>query len=140
MTATLLLALFFADADPLLQWMNGVAQAQLSKRAAEIASIRDTATAEKRKEYVRAKVLELIGGLPDYRGPLKPSVTRTLDRGDFVIENVTFESFPSFVITANLYRPKKAGRHPAVLIPMGHWEQGKLAAQLIASNLALKGF
>ena len=140
MTATFLLALFFADADPLLQWMNGVAQAQLSKRAAEIASIRDTAAAEKRKQYVRAKVLELIGGLPDYRGPLNASVTRTLDRGDFVIENVTFESFPSFVITANLYRPKKAGRHPAVLIPMGHWEQGKLAAQLIASNLALKGF
>jgi hypothetical protein len=140
MITTLLFALMFADPDPLLKWMDGVAQKQLEKRGAEIADIRDTATAEKRKQYVRAKVLELLGGLPDYRGPLNPVVTRTHDRGGFIVENVRIESLPDFFITANLYRPKAPGRYPAVLYSMGHWEQGKAAAQVIASNLALKGF
>ena len=38
------------------------------------------AAAEARKKAVREKVLSLIGGLPDYRGPLRPRVTRTTPR------------------------------------------------------------
>jgi dienelactone hydrolase len=120
--------------------MNNVAQTQLEQRAKTIAAIKDTNAAEKRKAYVRSKILELIGGLPDYRGPLNAKTTKTLDRGGYVIENVIFESWPQFYVSGNLYRPKSAGKHPAVLIAMGHWEQGKPAAQLIAANLALKGF
>jgi cephalosporin-C deacetylase-like acetyl esterase len=89
---------------------------------------------------VRAKVLELIGGLPEYNGPLNARVTGNLDLGDYTVEKIVFESLPKYFVTANLYLPKSAGRHPAVLFPLGHWEQGKPAAQLMAGNLALKGF
>jgi hypothetical protein len=140
MITPVLFAFLAADTGAMLTWMNSVAQAQLEQRAQTIAGIKDTAAAEKRKAYVRTKILELIGGLPDRRGPLNAKTTRTLDRGGFVIENVIFESFPQFYVTGNLYRPKTAGKHPAVLIAMGHWEQGKPAAQRIAANLALKGF
>ncbi len=51
-----------------------------------------------------------------------------------------FESLPGLFITANLYRPDRQGRYPAVLFPLGHWDEGKVAAQLTAANLAAKGF
>ncbi|MEJ7609074.1 MAG: hypothetical protein WKF37_23075 [Bryobacteraceae bacterium] len=76
---------------------------------------------------MRSKILELIGGLPEYRGPLLAHTSATLDRGQFLIENVTFESLPGITVAANLYLPKTAGTHPAILNPMGHWEQGKMA-------------
>jgi cephalosporin-C deacetylase-like acetyl esterase len=126
--------------DQFLSWMNSVAQKQLAARGTAIAGIKTVSAAEDRKTYVRARVLELIGGLPDYRGPLNAKITRTTEQKGYVIENVIFESLPQLFVTANVYRPEETGRHPAVLMPMGHWEQGKMAGQWIATNLALKGF
>ena len=136
----LLAAHAFATEAKLLEWMNAIAQQQLADRDKAIAAIATVSAAEERKKSVRAKVLESIGGLPDYDGPLNPRVTGTLDRGEYVIENVIYESLPRIWITANLYRPKASGRYPGVLVPMGHWDEGKAAAQRIAANLALKGF
>lgn len=136
-TIALLLALPAFAAD---DWMDVLAQQHLAKRGEQIKAIRDPQGVEQRKQYVRSKVLELLGGLPAQRSALRPRVTRTLDRGPFVIENVIFESLPDYQVTANLYRPKSPGKYPAVLMAMGHWDAGKPAGQLIASNLALKGF
>ena len=58
----------------------------------------------------------------------------------YVIEKVIFESLPKIFITANVYRPKEPGRYPGVLMPLGHWDEGKPAVQEIAANLAMKGF
>jgi len=126
--------------DRLLQWMDRIAQQQLSEREASIAKIHTESEAKARQARVRAKILELLGGLPDYSGPLNARVTGRIERPRYTIENVVFESLPQFYVTANLYLPKAGGKHPSVLIPMGHWEQGKLAAQPIAANLAMKGF
>jgi dienelactone hydrolase len=129
-----------AAEDLLLHWMDGIAQQQLSQREAAISKIHTVADAEARRTYVRAKILELLGGLPDYNGPLNARVTGRIERPRYVVEKVIFESLSQFFVTADLYRPKDTGKHPGVLIPMGHWEQGKLAAQPIAANLAMKGF
>lgn len=126
--------------ERLVKWLDQSAQAQLAERARTIAAIRTPEQAEARRKQVRAKILELIGGLPAQRTPLNARVAWTKDRGRFWIEGVTYESLPGYIVTANLYRPKAPGRHPAVLFPLGHWDQGKPAAQRIASNLALKGF
>jgi dienelactone hydrolase len=137
----LLLATSARGQDPvLLKWMDTIAQQQLQQRAAQIASIKTTAQAEARKEVVRAKVLELIGGLPDYNGPLKAKVARTIKRDSYVIEDVIYQSLPGLYVTANLYRPQAAGTFPGILLPLGHWDYGKSAVQQIAANLALKGF
>jgi dienelactone hydrolase len=133
--------LIAAPADsPLLIEMDKIAQAQLKQRAAVIAAISDAPAAQKRQAEVRTKILSLIGGLPNYRGPLNAKVTKTIDREGYVIENVLFESLPQYYVTANLYRPKRGGKHPAVLMSMGHWDGGKPAAQLLCANLARKGF
>src|SRR5215510_4111280 len=71
--------------SPFLAALDAIAQRQLRARADAIAGIRDTAAAEARKKAVREKVLALIGGLPDYRGPLRPRVTKTTPRDGYVI-------------------------------------------------------
>lgn len=126
--------------SPFVAELDAIAQRQLKARAETIAAIRDVAAAEARKADVRKRVLGLIGGLPDYRGPLNPQVTKTIARDGYTIEHLTFESLPGYVVTANLYRPDRPGRHPAVLMSMGHWDSGKAAGQLLSVNLARRGF
>jgi cephalosporin-C deacetylase-like acetyl esterase len=126
--------------DRFLEWMDRIAQQQLSARETTLAAIHTTNAADLRKAFVRAKILELIGGLPDYNGPLNAKVTGRIALPRYTIEKVIFESLPQFYVTANLYRPNDAMKHPGILMPMGHWEEGKPAGQRIAANLALKGF
>lgn len=124
----------------LTTWMDRLAQQELDRRAAQIAAVRTVEDAERRKQLVRDKILELLGGLPDYSGPLNARVTGKIERPRYVIEKVIFESLPKFYVTANLYRPAAPGKYPGILLPLGHWEQGKPAVQRIAANLAMKGF
>jgi dienelactone hydrolase len=53
----------------------------------------------------------------------------TIDRGDYVIEKLVYETFPDCLVAAHVYRPAKAKvdvKLPAVLFPPGHsWAQGK---------------
>jgi dienelactone hydrolase len=82
-----------------------------------------TATLARRREMWR----EMIGlsPLPD-RTPLQATVTGVLERGDYVVEKVHFQSVPGAYVIGNLYRPaKRAGRLPAVLYLCGH-SKGKV--------------
>ena len=126
--------------DPLLAWFDRLAQRQLDERDRAIAAIHTTADADQRKAMVRAKLMELIGGLPQYDGPLHARVTGQMVSDTHTIEKVIFESLPGFYITANLYRPNNPGRFPAVLVPAGHTQEGKAESQVVAANLAAKGF
>jgi cephalosporin-C deacetylase-like acetyl esterase len=126
--------------DPLLRWMDQIAQQDLQEREDKIAAIKTVADAERRKKEVRAKSLELMGGLPDYPGPLNAKITGQIQADGYVIEKIIFESLPHFYVTANLYRPNQPGRYPAVLLQAGHVQEGKPAEEKIAANLALKGF
>jgi dienelactone hydrolase len=126
--------------SPLVHELNAIAVSQLKQRGEAIAAIRDVPAAQARQADVRARVLSLIGGLPDYRGPLNPRVTRSTSRDGFTIDHVLFESLPDYYVTANLYLPRSPGRHPAVIMSMGHWDSGKAAGQLLSSHLARKGF
>jgi len=126
--------------DPLLRWMNDIAQRQLAMRRQAIEQIHTIAEAERRKQSVRATLRELLGGLPDYHGPLNAQVTGTIRAEGYTIEKVLFQSLPNFYVTGNLYRPDKRGRYPAILFQSGHTQEGKPEPQRAAANLALKGF
>ncbi len=120
-------------------WLDAEAQRLLQTRRAAIAQLKTRADAEAYQKQAREKLLRVIGGLPDYAGPLHAKVTGTLTAPTHTIEKVAFESLPGLWITANLYLPKAPGKHPAVLFALGHWNEGKPAAQRMAANLAAKG-
>jgi pimeloyl-ACP methyl ester carboxylesterase len=96
------------------------------------------------REGTRRAVLKVLG-LQRFpaRTPLKPRVVGTIDRGDFVIEKIVLETRPNFLMTANLYRPKKPVRRaPAVLCVHGHTMKGKVwdTMQIRATNYARAGW
>src|SRR5580704_6459316 len=126
--------------DSLLRWMDHIAQQQLDQRESAIAGIRSVADANRRTQLVRDKLSEILGGLPNYNGPLNSRITGRIQTELYTIEKVIFESLPGFYVTANLYRPNQAGLYPAVLLPAGHTQEGKPEPQLVAANLAMKGF
>ena len=114
----------------------------LEKREREIAKLTTLEDLARRKAYLREVLTRDLGGFPE-RTPLNARVTGTLDRGDYKIEKIVFESQPHFYVTANLYLPK-TGRppYPAILYPLGH-EQGAKAHsawQIMLASLAKKGY
>jgi len=94
-----------------------------------------------RQKAVVDDVWKMLGG-PFDRNPLNPRVTGIVERPGYRIEKVTFESRPRLYVTANLYVPAAAGRHPAILGPLGHSVNGKAwpSYQKLFSNLARKGY
>jgi dienelactone hydrolase len=57
---------------------------------------------------------------------LIPIIHGVVDREDYTVEKVYFESVPGLYVTGSLYRPKGTkGPRPAVLSPHGHWQDGR---------------
>ena len=93
--------------------------------------------------YVRGKLAQMWGPLPTERTPLNVQEVGEIDRGDYVIEKLIYESRPEFHVTANLYRPKEAEQPlPGVIVTCGHGSGGKTyeSYQRFAILLARHGF
>jgi dienelactone hydrolase len=68
-----------------------------------------------------------LSPLPE-KTALKATVTRTLDRGDYFVDMLHYQSRPGLYVTANLYRPAKVAageKLPAVLYVCGHSGRGR---------------
>lgn len=64
------------------------------------------------------------------RTPLNAVVHGKIDKGDYTIEKVFFESMPGYFVTGNLYRPvagedEKVDKYAGVICPHGHWANGR---------------
>lgn len=83
---------------------------------------------EKRAERVRHQILVSQGLWPmPIKTPLNPVIHGRIDRGEYTVEKVYFESAPGFFVTGNLYRPKNVrGKAPGVLFAHGHWQDARL--------------
>ena len=95
-----------------------------------------------RKE-MRARVLDVIGGLPEEKTPLHARVTGTIPMDGYHIEKVLFESLPGLHVSALVYVPDApSGPKPAVLVPCGHSPDGKSFRnyQEISGQLARRGY
>lgn len=113
-----------------------------ARRLAELRALRTEADVKARIEKVRSKVWRLIGGRFE-KTPLNPKITGTIDRSDYRIEKVIFESRPQVFVTANLYIPKRhKPPHPGIIVPLGHSSNGKsfYYYQYVCQSLARKGY
>ncbi|MFD1143611.1 alpha/beta hydrolase family protein [Larkinella insperata] len=122
----------------LCQW----AFAQLQTRQQAIEKLKTKADWEKRQAEVRAKLKKIVGPFPA-KTPLNPVVTGTIQREDFTVEKLYFESRPQYYVTAALFLPKnRSGKVPAIVYCSGHSYNGfrQEAYQRIILNYVKKGF
>lgn len=117
-------------------------QSRESRRAL-LSTIRSKSQVEARNAAVRSQLWQLLGGRPE-ETPLNPRITGTIERINYRIEKLVFESMPEIYVTANLYVPTTTGKAPcpAILAPIGHSPNGKAAMryQYTYQNLARKGY
>ncbi|HUR60146.1 MAG TPA: hypothetical protein VM029_20650 [Opitutaceae bacterium] len=82
-----------------------------------------------RKKDIRDRVLLAAGLYPlPAKSPLKPVVHGRVERDDYTIDRVFFESFPGHYVTGSLYLPKQApkdGKMPGILSAHGHWTNAR---------------
>ena len=110
-------------------------------RKAEIDSLKNADDAKKFIAKVRARIAGAYD-FPAERCDLNPRITKTIEREDFIVENVIFDSRPDFPVTANLYIPKKrTGKVPGVVFLCGHAQEGKFSTtyQAVMISLCRKG-
>ena len=100
-----------------------------------------------RAAHLKERILATAGLLPaPEKTPLNPVIFGEVQRADYTVSKVYFESLPGFYVTGNLYKPAGSGPFPAILSPHGHWAYGRLENSEHASvpgraiNLARQGF
>lgn len=124
----------------LITYLDGVAAARLAERRAAVAQIRTPADVERRQAEVRARVLGLIGGLPERSGPLAARTTSRIDADGYRTETVIFDSMPGQHVTATLFLPPAGkGPFPAVVISPGHSPTGRAGDYSFGANFARNG-
>ena len=95
-------------------------------------AVRSKVELDARRQKLRAKMLELLGGFPKSRTPLNAKVVGKTTCGKCIVEQVVFESIPGAYVTANLYLPdpgRYAAPYPAAIELCGHASEGKNAVK-----------
>ncbi|MCS5571480.1 MAG: acetylxylan esterase, partial [Pseudomonadales bacterium] len=113
-----------------------------SQKLRTLESLATRAEAEAYVKNVQEKIRACFGPNPE-RTPLNPRITGVVERDEYRIENVIFDSRPGFPVTANLYIPKNRKLPlPAVVGTCGHSSNGKAAEsyQSFSQGLARLGY
>lgn len=84
---------------------------------------------EKRANIIKRGIIEgmKLDKMPDINGNFNAKITNSRTFDEYIVENITIESFPGFYITGNIYRPvdpKK--KNAAILSPHGHAKDKRL--------------
>ncbi len=125
------------------EYVNAQAKVLLAERARKIQSFTSPQQITERKAYIRARMMQTLGGAFPERTPLNARTVGVIEREGYKIEKVIFESQPKFYVTASLYLPTR-GRapFPAILFPLGHEEGAKAhdTWQQVLGSFAQKGY
>ncbi|HAL73009.1 MAG TPA: acetylxylan esterase [Verrucomicrobiales bacterium] len=89
--------------------------------------VADAAAWQVRRAEIEKRVLLANGLWPmPEKTPLKATIHGRVEREDYTIDRVFFESLPGHYVTGSLYLPKKrSGKIPGILCPHGHWPNGR---------------
>jgi len=126
--------------EQMIGFLNGIAKTQLDARSRAVTGIRNSIDADRRKAEVREKILRLIGGLPEGRGPVAIREFHKTSVEGFRVERIAYESQPGFWVTANVYVPEEgSGPFPAIVLAPGHGAGGKSENWNWGGNFARNG-
>lgn len=126
---------------PYLRYQLDLAWRQDEARKKKWEAIRDERELLKLQQELRAKLLEMIGGLPEEKTDLHPEITGKIQRDGYSIEKLIFQSLPGVYVTALVYSPDDhSQKYPAVLVPAGHATNGKIHYQGLSQRLVKRGY
>lgn len=135
--------LHFSDAPTsMYRHFSTLAFDQLKDRRQKVASLEDLADWQQRQQDIRGKFAKVLGPFPE-KTPLRAQVTKKIEKQDFKIEHIVFESQPEFYVSSSLYLPKgKKGKLPVIIYCSGHAAEGYRSDtyQHVIQNLVRKGF
>ncbi len=133
----------YSNGENMLQlYLNKQAYQLLDERDQKISQLKSRADWEARRQEVTDTYREIVGKFPE-KTPLNAKITGVLEREDFKVEKIIFESVPGFHVTGSLFIPGRLkGKAPAILYVSGHTELAYKYPryQHVAINLVKKGF
>jgi len=105
----------------LLQYLEERLNALAAKWDRVRAAIRTPEDVKARDQFVRSKMLAMLGGLPE-KAPLNPGSSGAIERDGYRIEKLLFQSRPNFWVPAFIYIPTTGrGPFPGIISPSGHY-------------------
>ncbi|MCK0135356.1 acetylxylan esterase [Arenibacter sp. S6351L] len=128
--------------NSLYKTLASIALEQLEPRNEEIHQLKTKENWIERQKVVKSKLLNIIGPLPE-KTPLNIQVTGIIQREDYRVEKLIYESQPGFYVTSALFIPNNiTGKAPAILNPIGHSPNSfrRDVYQHKIINLVKKGF
>ncbi len=133
----------YSDApNSLYHYLTGEAFKLLDSRSIQIKQISTKNDLLQRQAKARQTLWEVLGSLPA-KTPLNARTINIVEKKDYRIENVIYESLPGFYVTASLFIPKNIKKPaPAILFCSGHSKDVYRLPlyQLPLLNLVKKGF
>jgi len=109
----------------LARYVSEKAEALWEERDRELEALKSPDAWRARQEQTRARLPEMLGDFTP-KCPLHARITGKLERPDYTIEKLVFESQPKYYCTASVYLPKRRPpARPGVLFTCGHAADGK---------------
>lgn len=132
---------FQSAPDSLYRHLSGEAYALLEQRNRRVRKLRTGDEWKARQAAVRDTLMDMVAPLPA-RTPLNAKTVRTIEKGDYRMEHIVFESQPGFFVTSSLFLPRRlSGKAPVVLYCSGHSASGYRGFYTrTILNLVKKGF
>lgn len=137
--------LYFKDSpNALYNHLAGQAFDLLENRTAVTKHLHTLDQWEQRQKWVGETLLDIVGPFPE-KTSLNAQLLRTIEKDDYRIEHILFESQPGFFVTSSLFIPKglmKKSPMSAIIYCSGHSTTGYRtnSSQQIILNLVKKGF
>jgi len=126
---------------PYLKYQTELAWRQDDERRQKWLSIRTESDLLRVQHQMRDDLLKMLGGLPADKTPLHPEIIGRIQMTGFHIEKLIFQSLPAVYVTALVYVPDDGNKsHPAMLVPSGHSENGKVHYQSLCQHLVQHGY
>ena len=130
--------------NALYHYLTDQANEFLQDRQDKIAKLSGLEDWQKWQSKIRLTLNEIAGPFPE-KTPLNAKTVRIIEKPDFRVEHIIYESVPGFYVTSSLYLPKgikKGKKAPAVIYCSGHTVEGYRSDvyQHVILNLVMKGF
>jgi cephalosporin-C deacetylase-like acetyl esterase len=114
----------------------------LTRRSQTIEQLNSREDWENYQTTIRNVLRDIVGPFPE-KTPLNAEVLGTVEKDDFLVQHVTFESQPKFNVTASLFTPTSLdGKRPALVFCSGHTSNSHRWPdyQRVILNFVKKGF